>query len=174
MANSVDHCEVICRLDPSPWSSQSGDPLYEKRQTEDDSGEDEGGAAEPESGPVSSKYGPLPFSPLPSNRIIVLTLRVIVVVPMTNSTGSIVQQAQCRSYAASARADTLLGFWRDVDTSNYAPGEQAQVDSGRAETFAKVPWEAWGSKHSRFLAETTDANCICHAYGLRYCRRVYS
>ncbi|KAG8995820.1 hypothetical protein FRB94_008760 [Tulasnella sp. JGI-2019a] len=42
MADSVDHCEVICRLDPSPWSSQSGDPLYKEGQTKDDSGKEEG------------------------------------------------------------------------------------------------------------------------------------
>ncbi|KAG8997434.1 hypothetical protein FRB94_007660 [Tulasnella sp. JGI-2019a] len=111
---------------------------------------------------------------MPSNRVIVLSLRIIVDVPITDSAGNIVHQAQSRRYTAFVKADTLLDFREDVDTSKWAPEEQAQGSSGRTETFVKVPWEAWGSKHSRFLAESTDLNCVCYVYGSRYCRFIHS
>ncbi|KAG9022712.1 hypothetical protein FRB95_014288 [Tulasnella sp. JGI-2019a] len=177
MANSVDHCQVMCRLDPSPWESQPEDPDYKEGQAEGDGGKDEGGGvAEPEheSDPISSDYGPLPFGPLPSNRIIVLSLRIIVDVPITDSAGNIVHQAQSRRYTAFVKADTFLDFREDVDTSKWAPEERAQGSTGRTETFVKVPWEAWGPKHSRFLAESTDLNCVCYVYGSRYCRLIHS
>ncbi|KAG9015097.1 hypothetical protein FRB94_004216 [Tulasnella sp. JGI-2019a] len=172
MADSVHSCEAMCRLDPSPWAPRSRDAFYKERRTKGDGEKDERGPAEPE--PVWPEYGPPPFGPLPSNRIIVLSLRIEVFIPITTAAGDVVHHMQGRRYTAFIRADTLLEVWKNVDASKDAPGEPAQENGSRAETFVKVPWEAWGPKHSRFLAESTEVNCVCYVYGLRYCRLIWS
>ncbi|KAG8877386.1 hypothetical protein FRB97_003459 [Tulasnella sp. 331] len=128
--------------------------------------------------PVWPEHGPPPFTPLPSNRIIVLSLWMVVSIPGLTRTGQVTTWEESRNYTVFVKADTLLEFWKAVDPPKPTDTQEQRQEGGdygvRSETFVKVPWEVWGSKNTRFLVESTEANCVCYVYGLRYCRLVLS
>lgn len=109
---------------------------------------------EPEKDEMSYKvvwpsHGAAPFQPALGNRILVLTITII-------SVDEDMQLAFRRNYTAFMKTSMLLELWKSIPRE----GEGAPT----------VPWEAWGPENSRILQETTDMNCVCYVYGLRYAR----
>lgn len=155
MTDEIISCDITCRLDPSPWAPRPRDPLHKDASSTSESESDKGKGREDR---VWPEHGPPPFAPLPSNRIIVIWMSLVVRVPDVGTNGTVAIRMESRNYTGFVKAETLLEKWKEVREKRDA-------------VPTVVPWGAWGPKGSRFLLESTDLNCVCYVYGLRYCRR---
>lgn len=162
VADSVFTCRITCRADPSPWAPRPRDPLHgssdeEQKQTTDEDRKER----------VWPEHGPPPFAPLPSNRIIVLSLSMVVRVTAQGPGGVLGMQMESRSFTVFVKAETLLEAPRAAD-GMLGPDADADVDVDVEPV--DVPWKEWGPQHTRFLSESPSNQCVCYVYGLKYCR----